>query len=146
MRGFRRLALGLEVAVLGAGGGQRGLLEPDAEELAALRRRPERVLTCRLVVARAASAPGGQIAGGGKHAHVGAGLSDQHLGDAADRCRQLHAGLSGRDHQLGLDRFRELGDVVIQEVQMREDRAVDQRVVGFKARQPSVACQRTLVA
>ena len=74
--------------------------------------------------------------GAGEDAHVGADLSDDRfggaLGDAGDRRCQPDAGLSGRA-QLGLDRAGELGDVLVEEVQMRQDRADDQRVVGLEA-------------
>jgi hypothetical protein len=74
--------------------------------------------------------------GGGEHAHVAADLSDHHFGgplcDAGDRGRQCDGGMSGRA-QLSLDRVRELVDLLIQEVQVREDRADDQRVVRLEA-------------
>ncbi len=74
--------------------------------------------------------------GAGEHAHVGADLSDHRfggaLGDAGDRGGQRDGGLPGRA-QLGLDRVRKLGDVLVQEVQMGQDRADDQRVVRFEA-------------
>jgi hypothetical protein len=76
------------------------------------------------------------MSGGGEHAHVGADLSDHRLsgagGDAGDRGGQRDGRLPGRA-QLGLDRLRQLGDVLVQEVQVREDRTDDQRVVGLKA-------------
>src|ERR1035441_1711427 len=86
---FEALVLGLEVAVLGSGGGQRGFLERDPEELAAFASASGVAFAGGLVVAGAACGPGGEVPGAGEHAHVGADLGDHRLGgalsDAGDR-------------------------------------------------------------
>ena len=134
--GFEPLVLGLEVAVFGAGRGQRGFLERDPEELAALAGRPERRLPADWSLPGQRPGPGGEVPGGGEHAHVDADLGDHHLGgaggDAGDRGGQRDGRLPGRA-QLGLDRLGELGDLLVEEVQVREDRADDQRVMGLEA-------------
>jgi len=133
---LRRWYLGLEIAAFGTGGGQRGFFEGDPEEFAALAALSGAVPAGGLVVARAASRPGREMPGGGEDRHVGADLSDHRLsgagGDAGDGGGQRDGRLPGRA-QFGLDRLRQFGDVLIEEVQVREDRADDQRVMGLKA-------------
>ena len=64
--GLEALVLGLEVAAFGAGGGQRGLLQRDAEELAAVASASGVAFAGGLVVAWAASGPGGEVPAVGK--------------------------------------------------------------------------------
>jgi hypothetical protein len=79
-----------------------------------------------LVVAGAPAGPGRELPGGGEDAHVGADLSDHHLGgarrDAGDRAGERDPASSARA-RFGLDRFREPLDLFVEEVQVREDRA-----------------------
>src|SRR5512144_2537250 len=116
--GLETLVLGGQVGVFGADGGERGFFERDPEELAALAGAPGATFAGGLVVAGAASGPGGEVARAGKDAHVGADLSDHDLGgalgDAGHRGGQRDAGLPGRA-QLGLDRVREPLDLLVQE-------------------------------
>ncbi len=115
--GPQALVLGLEVAAFGAGRGERGFLQRDPEELAALASPPGAAFAGGLVGAGAAPGPGGEVSGAGEGAHVGADLSDEDLGgaggDAGDRAGQRDAGQSGRA-QLSLDRLRELPDLLVE--------------------------------
>lgn len=63
---------GLQVAAVGTGGRERGFFQGDAQPLGALAAAPRAALARRLVVARAASGPGGQVSGRREAAHVGA--------------------------------------------------------------------------
>jgi hypothetical protein len=99
-----------------------------------LRVRPE-LFAGGAVVAGALTGPGGQVAGRRKHRDVRADLGDDDLGAAA-----LHAGdaaqQSDRRLERGdalLDRVREPLDRLVQEVQVGEDRADQQRVQVAKA-------------
>ena len=67
--GFQALVFGLEVAVLDAGRGERGSLERDPAELAALAAFVQSG-ACRRI-GRAGQRPGREVPGGGEHAHVG---------------------------------------------------------------------------
>src|SRR4051794_4440000 len=97
--------LGLQVAAVGAGGGQRGFFERDRQPLAAFAAPAGAACAGRLVVAGAASGPGGEMPGAGRAGHVGADLSDYDLGGAfghaGDRGGQRHAG--GERAELVLD-------------------------------------------
>src|SRR4051812_43137325 len=103
--GLEPSVLGLEVAALGAGGGQCGFFERDGQPLGALAAPAGAALAGGLVVAGAAPGPGGEMPGAGKAAHVGADLSDHDLGgafgDTGDRGGQRHAG--GERAELVLD-------------------------------------------
>jgi len=129
------LVLGGEVGALAARRGQGGFLERDPEPLGAFAGPSGAALAGRLVVAGAASGPGGEVPGGREDAHVDADLSDHDFrgsaGDAGHGARELDAGRE-RAQLLG-DRFREPVDLLVEEVQVGEDRADHQRVVGFKA-------------
>src|SRR6266508_2295327 len=84
--------------------------------------------------AGAEGGPGGEVAGGGEAAHVGADLSDHDLrgagGDAGDRARESDAG--GERAELFLDRVREQIDLLVEEVEVGEDRADHERVVSLE--------------
>ena len=68
--------------------------------------------------------------GAGEHAHVRADLGDQDFGgaplNAGDRAQQLNGPLERGD--AFLDRLGELVDLLIQEVQVGQDRSDQQRV------------------
>lgn len=76
------------------------------------------------------------MAGRRKDGHVGADLSDHDLGsplgDTGDSGRQLDAGGHLRVQVLG-DRFGEPVDLLVKEVQVGEDRANHDGMVGFEA-------------
>src|SRR5512146_2044971 len=72
-----------EIGGLAAGGGQGGLTQSSAQPDVALAGAGAAALAGRLVVARAHGGPGGQVGGTGESGHVGAGLGDQDLGEAA---------------------------------------------------------------
>jgi DNA anti-recombination protein RmuC len=88
------------------------------------------------------------VPGGGEDAHVGADLGDQQLGRAP-----LHAGhraqqLSrlGERADLFLDRVCQLLDLLVEEVQVREDRADQQRVQRLEAALQRLAQRWELLA
>ena len=87
------------------------------------------------VVAGALPGPRCQVAGGREDPHVGADLGDQDFGgaplNAGDAAQQLN-GRPERGDAL-LDRVREPVDLLIQEIQVREDRADQQRVQVVEA-------------
>ena len=88
------------------------------------------------------------MAGGGKHAHVRPGLGDDHLGgsppDARDRAQELNRRRE-RDESL-LERVREPLDLLIEEVQVGEDRADQQHVQLVEAALERLAQPRQLLA
>jgi len=116
------LVLGLGVAVVGAGRGQGGFFERDPQPFGALAGVARAAFAGGLVVAGAAASPRGEVSGGGEQAHVGADLSDHHLGaafgDAGDRGGELDAWRERAE--LLLDRFGEPVDVLIEEVEVLE--------------------------
>jgi hypothetical protein len=87
------------------------------------------------------------VPGSGKAAHVGADLSDHGLGgafgDAGDRGGRGDARCERAE--LLPDRVREPVDVLIQEVQVGEDRADHQCVVGLEAALQRLAQLRQLL-
>jgi hypothetical protein len=89
-----------------------------------LRVRPGAPLASRLVVARARASPRREVPRAGERAHVAAGLGDDDfrgsLLHAGDRAQQLNR-LSERA-KLVSDRVGEPVDLLIKEVQVREDR------------------------
>src|ERR1044072_8696683 len=80
------------------------------------------------VVAGALSGPRCEVPGGGEDAHVCADLGDDDFGgaplNARDRAQQFNGCVERGD--AFLDRVREAVDLLVEEVQVREDRA-DQR-------------------
>ena len=75
------------------------------------------------------------MAGGREHRHVGADLGEDVLRgaglDPGERAQQLNMRLERAQYLL--DRVGEPLDLLIEEVQVREDRADQQRVVGVEA-------------
>ena len=134
--GSKALVLGLEVAAVDAGGGQCGFLQRHGQELAALAGAAGSAFAGGLVVTGTAAGPAGQVTGRREDGHVDADLSDHDfgraLGNSGDRGGQPDADLSCRA-QLGLDRVAEAGDLLVEEVQVSQDRADDQRVMGLEA-------------
>src|SRR5256886_600480 len=132
--GPEALVLGLQVAAVGAGGCERCFFEGDSEPLAAFAAAAGAAFAGGLVVAGAAAGPAGEVAGGGEAAHVGADLSDHDLGgaggDAGDRAREPDAG--GERAELFLDRVGEPIDLLVEEVEVGEDRADHERVVSLE--------------
>ena len=88
------------------------------------------------------------MARGGEHAHVEADLGDDVLRgaglDPAKRAQQVNRWL--KRAQLFLDRVREPLDLLIEEVEVREDRADQQRVLGVEATLERLAQRRELRA
>src|SRR3989442_1048971 len=84
----------LQVGVLAAARGHRGVLEGGVEPAAAFAGTPGALFARRAVVAGALPAPGGQVASGGEDAHVGADLGEDVLRaappDARDRAQELN--------------------------------------------------------
>ncbi len=123
--------LGLEVAVVGARRGLGGFGECTVEPFGALACAARFAFAAGLVVAGALAGPGGEVVLGGEPAHVGADLGDHDLSgarlDAGDRAQELN----GRREraQLFLDRCREPLFLLIEEVEVGEDRGDDKRVV-----------------
>ena len=94
-RGRSRGVLGGEVGVLGAGGGQRGLVSAQSSHLEPLRVRARAAFAGRLVVAGAQPGPRGQLPGGREDRVMSAPISATiDLGgaplDAGDRAQQLN--------------------------------------------------------
>ena len=77
----------------------------------------------------------------GEAAHVDADLGDDHLGgaplDAGDRAEQLNR--RGERGELRLDLVGEQLDLLVEEVEVGEDRRDDQRVLGIEAADDIVA-------
>ncbi len=125
----------LQVGVLAAGRGHRGVLEGGVEPAAAFAGTPGALLARGAVVAGALPAPGGQVAGGGEDAHVGADLGEDVLRaappDAGDRAQELNRGPE-RGEAL-LDRVGEPVDLLVEEVEVGEDRSDQQRVQLIEA-------------
>jgi len=96
-----------------------------ASHLDPLRVRPERRLPADSSFAGAEARPGGQMPRRREDAHVGADLGHDHLGGAplhaGDRAEQLNRRRERAD-LLG-DRSREQADLLIEEVDVGEDRA-----------------------
>src|SRR5271163_1258007 len=67
--GSEALVLGLEVAAVGTGGRECCFFECDSEPLRSFAGAAGAAFPGRLVVAGAASGPGGEVAGGGEAAH-----------------------------------------------------------------------------
>ena len=86
--------------------------------------------------------------GGGERAHVDADLGDQHLGgallDAGDRHQQVT--LAGERGDPLLDLGRQPVDRLVEEVDVREDLADDQRVLGVEAALERLAQRGDLLA
>ena len=124
-----------EVGVFAADRGERGFLERPVEPLRSLAGLPGAALAGGLVVAGALAGPGGEVLGGREDAHVGADLGDDHLGcaplNAGDRAEQLNGRRERGD--LLLDRVREPVDLLVEEVDVGEDRADPQRVQLIEA-------------
>ena len=144
-RGRRRRVLGGEVGVLGAGGGERGFFERPVEPLGAV------AGACRSGVCRRTGRCRGTVRpsdarclGGREDAHVDADLGDDHLGgaplNAGDRAQQLNGRLERGD--LLLDRVGEPVDLLVEEVDVREDRADPQRVHRDRSGPPAPRAAR----
>src|SRR3954454_3806053 len=90
----------------------------------------------------------GEVPRGREPGHVGADLSDHRFGTAAldaDGCaQQLNRRRERAD--LLLDRVRESVDLRIEEVDVREDRADPERVMGVEATFQRLAQRRDLLA
>src|SRR4029453_1658385 len=84
----------LQVSVLAADRGHRGVLEGRVEPAAAFAGTPGALLAGGAVIARALPAPGREVASGGEDAHVGADLGEDGLRDAlpdaGDRAQKLN--------------------------------------------------------
>jgi len=124
--GSQALVERLEAAVLGAGRCQRDFLERFVEPLGALARAAGSLLAGRLVVARALPGPRREALVGREDRHVGPDLGEDVLrgafSDARDRDQQRDGAHAERDKLL-LDGVRQAVDLLIEEVQVREDRA-----------------------
>ena len=147
--GAESLVLGLEVGVLGAGRGEGGFFERDPEPFGAFAGPAGAAFAGGLVVAGAASGPGGEVPGGREHGHVDADLGD----DAPRRCGAATPGIvhssstAGRERaELLLDRVGEPVDLLVEEVEVGEDRADHQRVMGVEAALQRLAQRRELRA
>src|SRR5262249_20536355 len=140
--------LGGEVAVVAADRRQRGLFERPVEPFRALAGAAGAAASGRLVVARALAGEGGEVLRAREDAHVGADLGDQALGaaalDAGDRAEQLNGGRERAD--LLLDRLREPVDLLVEEVDVGEDRPDPGRVQPVEAALQRLPQQRQLPA
>jgi len=91
------LVLRLQVAVVGADRGHRGVLERVVEPFGSLAAATGAALARRLVVARALACPRGEVAGGREHRHVGADLGEDVLRgaglDPAERAQHVNGWL-----------------------------------------------------
>jgi hypothetical protein len=146
--GAQPLGLGLEIGAFAAGRGQRGFLERDPEPLRAFAGASGATFAGGLVVSGAAARPAGEVPGGREHGHVDADFSDHHLsgaaGDAGEGAGELDA--RGERAELLLDRFGEPGDLLLEEIEVGEDRADHRRVMGLKAARQRLAQRRDLRA
>jgi hypothetical protein len=120
-------------------------IESQREALAGA---PGAAFASRFVVAGAEASPGGEVTGGGEDAHVGAGLGDDHFGGAplhtGDRAEQLNRRRERAD--LLLDRLGEQADLLVEEVDVGEDRADHDPVLGVEAALERLPERRQLLA
>src|SRR5205823_7794198 len=140
--------LGGEVRALGTARRLGGLPHVAAEPLGAFARRAPGALAGGLVVARTHAGPRGESAGGSEAGHVDADLGHHPLGDpainAGDRSQQVH--LRGKRADGHLDLGGQRGERFIEEVELGEDRADEQRVVGTEAAEERLPQLRQLLA
>src|SRR5664279_1380685 len=127
------VVLGAEVAALGSCGGAGRLDQGTSQPLVAGGGAYLAAFTGRLVVTGAQASPRRELSRGGEAAHVRACLGDDDL-DAGvlqpgDRQQQVQDRLVALGDSLG-DLATELGDRVIQEVQVGQDAVGDQGVMG----------------
>ena len=134
-RGRSRGVLGGEVGVFAAGRGERGFLERPVEPFGAVAGLPGAAFAGGLVVAGALPGPGRELFGGREDAHVDADLGDDAFGGAplhaGDRAQQLNGFLERGD--LLRDHLGQRADLLIEEVDVRQDRSDPQRVDPVKA-------------
>ena len=146
--GSQPLVLGGEVGVVGVGGGQRRFGEGAVEPFGAVAGFAGAAFAGGAVVAGALAGPAGQMVGGGEAAHVGADLGDYDLGRAllhpGDRAEQLNRG--GERGELRLDLVGEQLDLLVEEVEVGEDRRHDQRVLAVESADQRLLERRDLRA
>ena len=119
-----------QVGVLGAHCRHRCVLERGVQPARAFAGASGALLAGRSVVAGALPGPRREVPGAGEDAHVRADLGDDHFGGAPLNTRDAAQQLNGRVERGDalLDRVRQPVDLLIEEVQVREDRADQQRV------------------
>jgi hypothetical protein len=128
--------------------GHGGLFEREVQPLGAVAGLARAPLAGRLIVAGTLAGPGRQMACGGKARHVGADLGQDALRaaglDADDAAQQLNR--RGERAQLLLDGIREPVDLLVEGVDVREDRADPEGVMGVEVAFERFAQLRDLLA
>src|SRR3954452_512822 len=132
--GLEPLVLRGRVVGLDADRGHGGFFEREVQPLRAVARLAGPALAGGLVVAGALAGPRRQVSGRREASHIGPDLGEDAFGaaalDADDRAHQFNRGRERAD--LLLDGVREAVDLVVEEVDVGEDGADPERVMGVE--------------